>query len=402
MSRKVKIVHVINSFQFGGAEAMLCNLLLRTDRARFEPSVVTLIDDMSVAAPVVSAGIPVACVNMRPGIPDPRGLLRLAKHLKAARPDVVQTWMDHSNLIGGLATKWGTDAPVVWGIHHSNHVKGVAKRSTLLTVAACAKLSRKIPARVVVCSEMSKTSYLASGFYAANLIVIPNGFDTKRFVPDPEARRTFRAELGLPTDCFIFGLAARFDPMKDPTTFLRAAAIVAKRFNGVRFVVCGKGMDTANAELARQVRELGLVDRMSLIGPRQDVPRFLAAVDVAALSSISEAFPLVLGEAMACATPCVSTDVGDASLIVGEAGTIVPPSNPQAMADAMAAFVQMPQADRAALGVAGRRRVCELFDLDAVTRRYEAVYDDVIARHRSNAGSVAQDLGVTRSMSAVG
>jgi glycosyltransferase involved in cell wall biosynthesis len=385
MPRKVPIVHVINSFQFGGAEAMLCNLLLRTDRERFEPSVVTLIDDMSVAAPVVSANIPITCVNMRPGIPDPRGVLRLAQHLKRARPAVVQTWMDHSNLIGGLAARMAIDAPVVWGVHHSNHVKGVAKRSTLLTVAACAKLSRRIPARIVVCSEVSKSSYTASGFSADRMTVIPNGFDTKRFQPDSEARRSIRAELGLPADCFVFGLAARFDPMKDPMAFLRAAAIVARRFNGVRFVVCGKDMDNANAELVRHVRELGLADRLLLIGPRRDVPRLLAAVDVAALSSISEAFPLVLGEAMACGTPCVSTDVGDAARIIGDTGRIVPPSNPQAMADAMAAFIMMPEAKRVALGTAGRKRVCEMFDLDAVTRRYEAVYEDVISRRDAGA-----------------
>ncbi len=381
MSSKIPIVHVINSFQFGGAEAMLCNLLLRTDRKRFEPSVVTLIDDMSVAAPVVSAGIPIKCIGMRPGIPDPRGVLRLAKHLKQAKPAIIQTWMDHSNLIGGIAARLGTAAPVVWGIHHSNHVKGVAKRSTLVTVSACAKLSRYVPAKIVMCSQLSRTNYVASGFANDRTLVIPNGFDTRRFKPDAAARAAVRAELGLPSECVVIGLVARYDAMKDPATFLRAAAIVAKQFNGVRFVICGKDMEPANAPLMQIVNELGLVNRLSLIGARQDVPRVLAAMDIVALSSISEAFPLVLGEAMACGKPCVSTDVGDAALIVGDTGKIVPPSDPQAMADALAGMIGLSQAERDALGVEGRKRVCEMFDLDAVTRRYEAVYEDVLKQH---------------------
>src|SRR5689334_4402797 len=105
MSEKIRLIHIINSFQFGGAEAMLCNLLLRSDRDRFDISVVALIEDLSVAGPILRAGIPLVTMGMRPGIPDPRGVARLAHHLAKQRPAVVQTWMDHSNLIGGVAAK---------------------------------------------------------------------------------------------------------------------------------------------------------------------------------------------------------------------------------------------------------------------------------------------------------
>src|SRR5687767_3998080 len=103
--RRLRVLHVINSFEYGGAEAMLCALLLRTDRERFEPSVVSLIDDLTVAGPVLRAGIPVVTVGMRPGIPDPRGVAKLARQIRRHKPDVVQCWMDHSNLIGGLAAR---------------------------------------------------------------------------------------------------------------------------------------------------------------------------------------------------------------------------------------------------------------------------------------------------------
>ena len=190
--RRLRVVHVINSFEYGGAEAMLCNLVLNADRERFDVSVVALIDDMTVARPILDAGIPVVTMGMRPGLADPRGLWRLARHLRRLEPDVVHTWMDHSNLIGGLAALAAPRAKVVWGVHHCHHVRGVAKRSTLMTVGACARLSNWLPVRVVCCSEESRRNYLKLGFDADRTVVIPNGFDLHAFWPDADARASLR------------------------------------------------------------------------------------------------------------------------------------------------------------------------------------------------------------------
>ena len=160
---RIKILHVINSFEYGGAEAMLCNLLSRADRGRFQPEVVSLIDDLRLAGGIISAEIPLTVLGMEPGVPDPRGVTRLARVIRQVRPLVIQTWMDHSNLIGGLAARLSGRAPVVWGVHHSNHIPGLTKRTTLMTVAACARLSRRLPARIVCCSESSRARLRIGG-----------------------------------------------------------------------------------------------------------------------------------------------------------------------------------------------------------------------------------------------
>ena len=374
--KKIKIVHIINSFEFGGAEAMLCNLLLRTDRDRFEPSVVSLIDNLNVAGPVIAAGIPIEVIGMAAGVPDPRKILKLSRYLRRLRPAVIQTWMDHSNLIGAVAARLAGKAKVVWGIHHSNHIPGIAKRSTLATVDACAKVSRFLPAGIVCCSEHSAHLYTARGFDASRVTVIPNGFDTGRYTPDPDARREIRSELGLTEDALLVGLVARFDPFKDHLTFIRAAAEVCKTNVGraVHFVMCGTNVTMENPKLADEIRSLGLANRFHLLGQRRDVPRICAAIDVLASSSISEAFPLTIGEAMACGTPAVATDVGDSKLIVGDTGLIVPPSRPELLGEGLLKMLGLPSHQRQALGQAARRRVCEKFDLTAVTRQYEALY----------------------------
>jgi glycosyltransferase involved in cell wall biosynthesis len=395
--RKIKVIHIINSFEFGGAEAMLCNLALRTDADRFDTSIVSLIDDLTVAAPLIEAGIPLVTMGMKPGIPDPRGVVRLARHLRRERPAVVQTWMDHSNLIGGVAARIASSAPVVWGVHHSNHVAGLTKRSTLMTVSACAMMSGRVPAKIVYCSEHARTLYGRRGFAADKAIVIPNGFDTSRFRADATARTDIRRELGLSADATLVGLVARYDPLKDHATFLRAAALLLKVRPDVHFLLCGANVDARNAALMTLLHELGLTSQCHLLGPRRDVPRIHAALDVLASSSISEAFPLTVGEAMSSAVPCVATDVGDSALMVGPTGRIVPPSNPAALAAALAEVLALDAESRTKLGQAGRDRVCELFDLGAVTRRYESLYQQLVQTRRGIRPAYVSQIPLNRA-----
>jgi len=375
--KKIRVIHIINSFEFGGAEAMLCNLLLRTDRDRFEPSVVALIDDLTVAGPVLQAGIALKTMGMKPGIPDPRGMLRLARHLRGERPTIVQTWMDHSNLIGGLAAKVVPGARIVWGVHHSNHVAGLTKRTTLLTVNACAVLSHRVPTRVILCSEHSRKLYAERGFAARKLLVIPNGFDTERFQPDSEARVSVRRELGIDANVKLIGLVARHDPLKDHANFLRAAARLIETDPEIHFLMCGANVNDQNIELMNLIRRLGIDSRCHLLGARRDVPRLYAAMDLNSSSSISEAFPLAVGEAMACGVPCVATDVGDSALMIGDTGRVVPPGDSEALARGWAELLALTAESRMQMGMAARARVRELFDLTAVTRRYEEVYREL-------------------------
>lgn len=377
MGNRIRVVHVINSFEFGGAETMLCNLLLHSDRDRFDLHVVSLIDNLQVADPIIKAGIPLTTIGMKPGVPSPLAMARLIRHLRRIRPQVIQTWMDHSNLIGGIAGRFVPGAKVAWGIHHSNHVAGLTKRSTLLTVRACGILSSRLPARIICCSEHAKALYAARGFASDRLTVIPNGFDTDGFKPDPQAAMEVRAELGLPADATVIGLVARFDPLKDHATFVRAAGLLHKSRPQVRFLMCGDGVDKDNAALMDQILSQGLIGSCHLLGPRRDMPRIFAALDVATSSSISEAFPLAIGEAMSCGVPCVATDVGDSALMIGPSGRIIPPGDPAALAAGWSQILQMDAPARARLGAAGRKRVRELFDLGAVTRRYEALYQQL-------------------------
>lgn len=208
------------------------------------------------------------------------------------------------------------------------------------------------------------------------MVVIPNGYDLSVFEPNVSARDNLRSELGLLTEPTI-GFVARFNPLKDHDNLLNALALLSARQACPRCLLVGTGMDESNAWLTGRIAELGLSDRIVLLGRRDDIPSVMNALDLHVMSSSSEAFPNVLAEAMACGTPCVSTDVGDAALIVGETGWIVPPETPEALADAIEGALrerqEHPEAWRARCAAA-RQRVVDEFSIDRMVQRYRDIW----------------------------
>jgi glycosyltransferase involved in cell wall biosynthesis len=169
-------------------------------------------------------------------------------------------------------------------------------------------------------------------------------------------------------------LVARFDPLKDHRTFLRAAAMLRERWPDAHFVLVGQGVTESNEVLRETIAANGLRDRVHLLGERSDIPTLTAAFDIATCSSYGESFPNAVGEAMACAVPCVVTDVGDAKRIVGETGLVVSPRNAPALAAAWGELLELGAEGRQELGRQARDRIETNYGLDAIVRQYEALY----------------------------
>ncbi len=376
----MRIVHVITGTGLGGAEVML-DTVLRALRPGYASQVVSLQPLGPVGERMRDRGVAIESIGMRAGVPDPRAVLRLARRLRRIGPDLVHTWMYHADLVGGIAARLAGVRRVAWAIHNSTLDPKVVKASTRAVVRACAALSTRVPDRILCCSDVARGIHVGYGYPADRFEVIPNGLDVRRFSPDPAARGAVRAELGVAPDAPLVGLVARWDPQKNHAGFLRAAAAVLARRPAARFVLAGTRIDDANPGLAALVRANGLGDAVRLLGPRNDVPRVMAALDLlVSASGYGEAFPIVLGEAMACGVPCVATDVGDSSLIVADTGRIVPPCDDGALADAIDALLAQPAEVRSALGERARDRIAANFDIERVARRYEAFYDHLTDR----------------------
>lgn len=375
-------MHVITGLETGGAEMMLYKLLRHLPRDVVSCEVVSLTTDGSLAAKIRELGIPVYALGASRGVPDLRAVTRLIHRLRASRPQVVQTWMYHADLVGGLAAKLARSIPVAWNIRQSNLDPAHNKRLTLWTAKICARLSRPIPARIVCCSDAAARIHREMGYAGDKMVLIPNGFDVEGFRPDSDARVSARTELGIGENHPVIGLVARFDPQKDHRTFINAASILRAWFPSARFVLCGDGVTWGNQELARWVDEAGIRDCVYLLGRRDDIPRLLNAFDLATLSSVGEGFPNVVGEAMACGVPCVVTDVGDSAWIVGDTGRVVPIRDPQALAGAWFTLVGTGHSACQALGARARDRVVQQFDLGKVAGRYASLYQELAEEAR--------------------
>jgi glycosyltransferase involved in cell wall biosynthesis len=381
---KTKVTHVITGLETGGAETMLYRLLARTDGSRFDSEVVSMTDIGPIGQKIKALGVPVRALGMRRGVPNPSGVLRLARWLRRERPQVVQTWMYQADLVGGLAAALAGRVPVVWGVHSTGLDPRKTTRLKRWTVRACVFASRVLPSRIVYCSQSSKDTHEALGYTKGAGVVVPNGADPEQFFPDTEARESVRSELGVASEGPLVGLVARFDPAKDHLTFVRAAALLHDRLPHVGFVLCGNGITWENRQLARWIDEAGVRACFYLLGPRTDIPRLTAALDISTSSSYyGEAWPLAVGEAMACGLPCVVTEVGDSPLIVGQTGLSVQPKDPQALADAWHKLLTMGQEERAALGAAARRRIERHFSLPEAVASYERLYERTADRRDS-------------------
>lgn len=373
----MRTVHVITSLNAGGAEAMLHKLLAAQVRGAHETSVVSLTDVGPLGARIQALGIPVVALGMAPGRPGPAGVVRLLRVLRRERPELVQTWMYHADLLGGLTAKM-LGIPVIWGVRHGD-LKPGDNPITRITRRICAFLSWSVPRAVVCNSESSIQIHIRAGYAPEKFVHIPNGFDLARFRPDPVAREALRQELGIPPEAPTVGLVARFHPHKDHATFVSAAAMIRRQRSSVHFVLCGDGADWGNSELAGIIDREGVRPAFRLLGRRDHLETVYPGLDVACLSSVTESFPNVIGEAMACEVPCVATDCGDVRELIGGTGRVVPVRNPAALAGAVLELLALDSGAARELGAAARSRVKGTYDIETVARRFAELQSKVIA-----------------------
>jgi glycosyltransferase involved in cell wall biosynthesis len=370
------ILHVITDLDDGGAEAILYRLCVHDRQGKH--SVVSLMDGGKYAPLLRQAGIDTLSLGMPRGGIRPSGMIGLWSLIRRLNPDLIQTWMYHANLIGGLAAR-AENVPTCWGIHHDILLPG-SKHLTRVVSRICAHLSRWLPHRIIYCSAKSASTHKAMGYSARKAVVVHNGYDTDLFSPNSTARGTMRAEMQLVDDIPLIGMVARYDPQKGHACLLSSLGRLKRAGRMFRVVFAGSGMSPDNEVLRSLLKAEGMDKLVTLLGQRDDIPRIMNALDLHVLSSLTESFPNVLAEAMACGTPCVVTDVGDSALIVGDTGWIVPPNNPEALANALCdAFDTMMLPDRwNDHKHSSRRKIAEQFSIQRMVEGYRAAWRSTI------------------------
>ncbi|MEW6117623.1 MAG: glycosyltransferase [Nitrospirota bacterium] len=378
--QSITIAFIITGLSTGGAEMMLYKLLSHMDKERFNPVVISLSDKGTLGGQIESLGIQVLTIGMKPGLPTFNGMRRLFRYVYGLKPDILQGWMYHGNLaaqIAGIFTARGV--PVIWNVRQSLYSLKYEKKGTAFVIKAGSYLSR-FPKKIIYNAKTSAEQHEALGYCVDNRLIIPNGFNTNDFSPSVEARNSVRSELKISKDAILVGLIGRYHPMKDHSNFFQAASLLIKRHPQAYFVLAGRQVDFANEHLRQIINDLNISENVRLLGERRDIPRLMAALDIASSSSShAEGFANVIGEAMSCGVPCVVTNVGDSAFIVGDIGKVVPPRDPVVLATAWSELIEMGEDSRKKLGLKARQRIIDNFSLEKVVKKYEELYIEVMS-----------------------
>ncbi len=369
------ILHVITGLEQGGAQECLMRLI-RADSGN-KHVVVSLLDEGVHGLNLRKHGIELYTLRlMRFGIPF-WGTIQLFKIMLLVNPDIVQTWMCHADLIGGLAARLAGVPTVIWGIRNTLLGHSRTPVITSIVIRLCALLSRIIPTKITSCSAIALKQCSDLGYDEKRMLVIHNGVDLQRFRIDQVGRARVRTEWGVASGEILFGMVARNDPQKDHNNLLESLRILNSEVHpNWRCVLVGFGLDNEKTGLTNAIKIKGLEARIILAGPRDDIPDVMNAIDCHVLSSAyGEGFPNAVAEAMACETPCIATCVGESEMIIDKSGWVVPPSDSLALARALALVItEFGSPGWLHRKVLSRERIESYFHLENMVKSFQGLW----------------------------
>lgn len=366
------VLHTITGLNVGGAEVMLARFIGELDRDQFSSTVLSLLAPGPLGARIEQSNSKVISIGMT-NRPKPLDLVRLIRSVSQATPDLLHGWMYHGNVAAMLGSMLGLRfRPVIWSIHHTLARLADESPLTRRLIYLSARLSSRTSA-ISYCSRVAADDHEKLGFDPRRRVIIPNGTDCSEFRPSPDAGARLRQLLGLPSERIIVGHIARFHPMKDQVSLVRAISRAIAKGHDIQGVFIGDGH--VDGPVRAAARQFGIDTRITTLGVRSDVPDLLPGFDVFVLSSAwGEAFSLAVGEAMAAGVPALVTAVGDSPWLVGSTGVVVPPNNQEALAAGLIRLVEMNADQRRALGDRARQRIVENFSLSLYVRRHLDLY----------------------------
>ncbi len=365
----MKIVHIITGLGDGGAEHTLYKIC-KYDKLN-KHFVISLKNPEKYYSLLNKLGIKIYCLNFK--IYSIIKFIYLIKFLKNLKPDVVQTWLVHGDFIGGIAARLAGLKNIIWNVRYSNLEFGKAKFTTILIIKILCKLSFFIPRLIIVVSKSAKKTCKELGYDAKKLYLIANGYDLSviKSFKVQKIRSKYKIKKKIP----LIGKVARYDKKKDHTNLFNALNLIKKKNIKFHCFLVGKNIDKNNLNLINQINKLKLSNCIKLLGQKNNIIEIMNEIDLLVQSSsYGEGFPNVVAEAMACGTPCVVTNVGDAAFIVGKTGWVVPSKNPQKLASAIEKALSFIKKNSFKKNNKPRLRIKKNFSIKKMLNQYRIVW----------------------------
>lgn len=374
-----EVLHIASGLGNGGAETMLFRLLRALPEAeRKKHGVLSLSDNC--AFDFKSIGIQVLILDLK-GYSNPlSALFGLRKMIRRLNPKLIHTWMYHANIATTLVSP--RSIPIIWGIHHALHnIRGESRSLRLLIHVGKILSYKRNVVRLVYVSCASERQHRNMGYSNEKSLVVPNGINTNEFYPSEELRRKTREALGIAQNCTLIGNFGRFHPIKDHSSLTKALSIArsVSPLKPVALLLAGTDMDSQNSSLMTLIHRDNIADITHLLGPQKDMCALYNAIDIYVLSSKSESLPNVLAESLACGTPVITTDVGDAKRMTPDSSFSAPPNDPTALARTISRFLLLEKNEVENMGERGRSHIELNFNIEKTSSTYISVYEKAIS-----------------------
>ena len=362
-----RIAFCITDLDVGGAERMFVELITRLDRQRWEPRVFCLSGPGPLVERLTSADVPVKCFGAK-SVRQLNVIWRLAAELRGFRPELLQCFLFHANVVGRLAAWWAGIGRVVCGIR-------VAERRSRLPLWLDRLTQGCVDHNVCVSKAVADFSIHDAGLNPAKVSVIPNAVEFDRFA---NATAINRATLGFSADAPLTLFVGRLDPQKAPFVLLEAFERLLSRHPNWQLLFVGQG--PLWGPMAEWIATRKLDANIRLAGLRSDVPQLLKAADCLALPSLWEGMPNIVLEAMAAGLPVVVSRVeGTDELIrAGETGLLVAPSSVAELEQQIEAVLTDSQLSTR-LAINAQQHVKTTFTFDAMLAAYEQLYNSLLS-----------------------
>lgn len=322
----MKILHLINSLDIGGAEKNLYKICI-SDKKN-DHIVVSLSDKGFYGNLLSNKGFLVFEIDLKKNW---FFFFKIIKIIYLYKPNIIQSWMYISDFIASLTIFFTFKKNIIWNVRHSFLNPLVEKKQTIIIVKLLSFFSYLIPKKIIFCSKKSKKIHLMLGYNPKILLYIPNGYSINN---ENKSKKKILKYLRFGKNIFLIGSSGRYHPYKDFNNLFAALKIVKKNLN-FKFILMGKNNTYKNSNLVELIKKNHLMNQIYLLGLRKNTKSVFNSLDLFVLSSNNEAFPNVVAEAMACGVPCVVTNVGDAADIVGNTGWVVPSRNSRALANSI-------------------------------------------------------------------
>ena len=358
----------------------LSRQLLCEPRDTQNVSVVSLTDLGDLGGPLKAQGYTVHTLGLAGAFSLVTVFFKLLGLFRREKPDVVQTWMYHADLIGGLAARLSGCKKIYWGVRCTT--VPIGSRVTYWLMKTCARLSRLVPYKVICVADAAKQSHIEYGYDPSKLVVIGNGFEIERFDRHKLLNSGQQINFKKQDNELVIGCVGRFHPDKGQDLLIAAAKQLVELVTAeqlalkLRFVLVGRDCDQQNQQLIELVESEQLTDNFTLYGQSNNVPAVLAGFDISCMPSRTEGFPNGLGEAMAMGVPCVATDVGDAKALGGDTVTVVTSHDVNALTQGLLEMIKMTNGQRELLGQRCAARIRQHYSIESVKAKFKLLISE--------------------------